>query len=64
LRSTDRGEFVYSPTGGGGVRDASFYGDAVVPEHYVAQHWPPDLEILSFDEQADVQALIVARKPL
>src|SRR4029434_1034283 len=55
LAQYDRGEFVYSPTGGGGVRDASFYGDAVVPEHYVAQHWPPDLEILSFDEHTDVQ---------
>jgi ubiquinone/menaquinone biosynthesis C-methylase UbiE len=58
----DRGEFVYSATGGGGVRDASFYGEAAVPEGYVDRRWPKELEKLAFDQETLAQALIVARR--
>ena len=62
LTRYDDGEFVYSPTGGGGVRDASFYGEAVVSERYVDRHSPAQLTKRLFDQQILPQALIVAQK--
>ena len=62
LSRYDLGEFVFSPTGGGGVRDASFYGEAAVSEGYVDRHWPPYLTKLEFDQESLPQAVIVARK--
>jgi SAM-dependent methyltransferase len=61
LARYDEGEFVYSPTGGGGVRDASFYGEAVVSERYVDLNWPASLKKLLFDQHSLPQALIVAQ---
>jgi hypothetical protein len=63
LARYDNGEFLYSPTGGGGVRDASFYGEAAVSERYVDTHWTPYLTKLAFDEVSLPQALILAQKP-
>jgi SAM-dependent methyltransferase len=63
LARYDRGEFIYEPTGGGGVRDASFYGEAAVSERYVEEHWTPYLKKLAFDSDTLPQALIVAQKP-
>jgi 2-polyprenyl-3-methyl-5-hydroxy-6-metoxy-1,4-benzoquinol methylase len=62
LASYDNGEFVYSATGGGGVRDASFYGEAAVSERFIKQNWPPSLTIRVFDQTVLPQALIVAQK--
>jgi SAM-dependent methyltransferase len=31
----DRGEFLYVPTGGGDMRDDSFYGEAVITRHHL-----------------------------
>ena len=62
LARYDRGEFVYSATGGGGVREASFYGEAAVSEGYVDRHWPKSLEKIAFDQETLAQALIVARR--
>jgi SAM-dependent methyltransferase len=39
LASYRAGEFVYSGTGGKGVRDPSFYGWAAVPREYVESRW-------------------------
>lgn len=39
LEAYDRGEFIYAGTGGGGVLDSSFYGEACVPEAWVQQNW-------------------------
>ncbi len=39
IAAFDRGEYVYLPTGGGKFRDASFYGDAVVPPDYIRSRW-------------------------
>jgi 2-polyprenyl-3-methyl-5-hydroxy-6-metoxy-1,4-benzoquinol methylase len=64
LAQYDRGELVYSPTGGGGVRDASFYGEAAFSQGYVQQHWPPELELRVFDDTTLPQALIIAQKRL
>ena len=63
LARYDRGEFLYSPTGGGGVRESSFYGEAVIPESYAARTWSPMLRLLAFDQESLPQALIVAEKP-
>lgn len=39
IAAFDRGEFIYLPTGGGAHRDASFYGDAIVPPEYIRREW-------------------------
>jgi hypothetical protein len=39
LKAYDNGEFCYAPTGGGGPLDASFYGEACIPEAYARRHW-------------------------
>jgi 2-polyprenyl-3-methyl-5-hydroxy-6-metoxy-1,4-benzoquinol methylase len=62
LARYDGGEFVFTPTGGGGPRDASFYGEAAVSERYVDRHWPPALAKRSFDPDTLPQALIIAQK--
>lgn len=63
-KAYDEGEFLYSPTGGGAVRDASFYGEAIVSPAYVRRAWTDRFEIIDFvdDPQRCPQAIIVARK--
>jgi SAM-dependent methyltransferase len=58
------GQFLYSATGGGGPRDASFYGEAVVSPAYIQQNWSYLYDIVAFidDETVCPQAIIVARK--
>jgi hypothetical protein len=63
LDKYDRGELVYSPTGGGGPRDASFYGEAAFSARYVNRKWPPHLEVLAFDDGTLPQALVIAKRP-
>src|SRR5262249_9777473 len=60
----DSGEFLYVPTGGGGVRDASFYGEALIPRQYVQAHWTRHLTLREFvcDAARCAQALIVMQK--
>ncbi|MBB1125340.1 class I SAM-dependent methyltransferase [Thiospirillum jenense] len=60
----DNGEFLYSATGGGGPREASFYGEAVVAPGYVQRHWRAWYDIITFidDEAICPQAIIVAKK--
>ena len=61
----DWGEFVFIPTGGGKHRDASIYGDAVIPETYIKETWGRFFEIRAYrDEPARFwQAIVVSRKP-
>jgi len=35
----NKGNFVFSPTGGGGVLDKSFFGECCIPEQYVHSKW-------------------------
>ncbi len=60
----DEGKFIYAATGGGSVRDASFYGEAIVSPGYIRRTWGDRFDILDFidDEKRDGQAIIVARK--
>lgn len=60
----DRGEFLFSPTGGGDVRPSTFYGEALIPQGFVETHWSAYLEpVLFMDSGRLPQALIVMRKP-
>lgn len=60
----ERGEFLYSATGGGDARPSSFYGEALVPPGFVERVWSRFLEPVAFiDDGSLPQALIVMRKP-
>jgi SAM-dependent methyltransferase len=64
LADYDRGKFLYSGTGGGGPRDKSFYGEAIISPGYVKREWT---KYLIFCDFADAltrlpQSLIVMQK--
>ena len=58
------GEFLYAATGGGEVRDASFYGEAFIPEQYIKKHFDQYLKLQDFVDNANLlpQALFVMQK--
>ena len=60
----DAGKFIYSATGGGETRDASFYGEALIPQAYVEREWTKYLQFRDFVDDANVlpQSLIVMQK--
>lgn len=59
----DRGEFLYSATGGGDARPSSFYGEALVPPGFVQRVWSRFLEPIAYiDDGSLPQALIIMRK--
>lgn len=62
-RDYAEGKFLYSATGGGGPRDRSFYGEAIVSPAYVHRTWTDRFDIIDFvdDIQRCPQAIIVAR---
>jgi SAM-dependent methyltransferase len=66
LADYDSGKFLYSPTGGGSVRDASFYGEAIISPAYVKREWTKYLTFCDFvdDPQRCNQAIIFMQKPL
>ncbi|PSB52787.1 hypothetical protein C7B67_05600 [filamentous cyanobacterium Phorm 6] len=66
LADYDSGKFLYSATGGGGPRDASFYGEAVIPQKYVEREWTKYLDFCDFtyDPAIIPQSLIVMQKPV
>jgi 2-polyprenyl-3-methyl-5-hydroxy-6-metoxy-1,4-benzoquinol methylase len=63
-RDYDSGKFLYSATGGGGPRDKSFYGEALIPKRYVEQSYSRFLTLRDFfDDPARLpQALFVMQK--
>lgn len=64
LRRFDRGEFLYEALGGGGVLDASFFGETCIPRQYVEANWTRFLEFVDYldDRALCQQNVIVARK--
>jgi SAM-dependent methyltransferase len=64
LAAYDRGKFLYAATGGGPARDASFYGEAVIPRQYVEWVWTRHLEFCDFvhDPTSLRQAMIIMQK--
>lgn len=45
------GEFVHSATGGGGVRDKSYYGESFIPRAYVEREYGKQFELVFASEQ-------------
>jgi SAM-dependent methyltransferase len=66
LADYDSGSFLYSPTGGGGVRSSTFYGEAIIPRAYVEREWTRFLTFREFiDDRGFLpQALIVMQKTI
>jgi SAM-dependent methyltransferase len=64
LARYDRGEYLYQPTGGGDVLDASFFGETCIPKGYVTQQWADLYEVLDYidDRTLNLQNVIVTRK--
>jgi len=58
------GEFLYAPTGGGGVLDASFYGEAIVPKAHIKNIFGRHLTFraFSFNPSELFQAVFVLQK--
>jgi SAM-dependent methyltransferase len=61
-RDYDRGRFLFSPTGGGGPRDKSFYGEAVIPAAYIERVYTAFLALRDFVDDPPTQALFVMQK--
>lgn len=61
----DNGKFLYSATGGGIARPASFYGEAIISPGYIKREWTKYLTFCDFvDDPAKFnQAVIVMQKP-
>lgn len=65
-RDYDNGCFLYSATGGGGPRDKSFYGEALIPPKYIEEEYTPFLALRDFQggpQRRLPQALFVMQKP-
>jgi SAM-dependent methyltransferase len=64
LARYDRGEFLFEPTGGGDVLDASFFGETCIPQQYVVDHWSRIFEFVGYldDRRLCLQNVIVVRK--
>jgi SAM-dependent methyltransferase len=60
----DAGEYLYAALGGGGVRDPTFYGEALIPEAYARRAWAPQLSFREFrsDPGRHEMALIILQK--
>lgn len=63
----DNGKFIYAPTGGGGVRDKSYYGEALIPRSYIESQFTKYLSLCEFVNSrlppwALPQALFVMQK--
>lgn len=63
----DNGKFIYAPTGGGGVRDKSYYGEALIPRPYIEAQFTKYLSLCEFVNRghppfALPQALFVMQK--
>jgi 2-polyprenyl-3-methyl-5-hydroxy-6-metoxy-1,4-benzoquinol methylase len=59
----EQGYFLYCPIGGGGIRESSFYGEAIVSPYYVDERWDGFARIAYVDAAArGPQALIVAKR--
>ena len=64
LADYDAGTFVYLPTGGGKYRDASVYGDAIIPIDLLQKMWEPEFHLQEHidDPNRFWQAVIVMQR--
>lgn len=66
LDDYDNGRYCYSPVGGGGVLDPSFFGETCIPKSYVMEHWTRSFDFVDFIEDRNrcPQNVIAVKKPL
>jgi len=66
LADYDEGKFVHSPTGGGGILDASFFGESCIPKKYVEANWTKFFSQVGYiyedEHQCFTQDVIYAQK--
>jgi len=60
----EAGTFLYCGIGGGGVRTADYYGEAIIPPRYVLRSWAPEFQLRAYvsEDKRGPQAIIVAIK--
>lgn len=61
----DAGEFVYVPTGGGGMLTADVFGEAIVPQSDVERYWQYHFDLVDWVEKfSDVgtQPIVVLKR--
>jgi len=64
LDGFDRGEYVHTPTGGGGVLESSFFGETCIPRGYVLDNWTGHFDFVDFigDRDKCPQNVIVVKR--
>jgi len=60
------GKFLYCPIGGGGIRESTFYGEAIIGPKYIERRWTPFMNFIEYVDQPSKgpQALIVMQKAI
>ena len=60
----EAGRFLFGVTGGGGVRTADIYGEAVLSREYIQSHWLEKFKLIDFfdDRSRLPQAMIVLQR--
>jgi SAM-dependent methyltransferase len=61
------GEFVYAPTGGGGMLESTIYGWTAIPPAYIEANWPFSIHEIDASKTVCPQIIVVAglqAKPL
>jgi SAM-dependent methyltransferase len=54
------GEFLYLPTGGGGMLTNEIYGDAIIPDAYIQKNWTDHFELIDYlDDPQQFWAVVV-----
>jgi hypothetical protein len=64
LQDFEQGKFCYLPTSGGEHREASIYGDAVIPESYIRRVWGQQFNVAAYvdDPNHFWQAFVVMQR--
>ncbi|MCP9835634.1 MULTISPECIES: class I SAM-dependent methyltransferase [unclassified Cyanobium] len=61
----DAGEFVYVPTGGGGLLSPDFFGEAIIPKSYVEKNWQTHFTLVDWIDnfsEVGTQPIIVLQR--
>lgn len=66
LTDYNEGKYCFSATGGGGIRDSSFYGETCIPRAYVEREWTKYFSVVDFidyqEHKSSDQNVIIAQK--
>jgi hypothetical protein len=60
----DAGAYIFSPTGGGGVRDALIYGETCLSEAFIRREFSNMFSLEIFEDSQDFQQAIVVLKAI